>query len=120
MLIKKEETKKAVLEALADDYARKILEATIFKPKSVAEIMRECNVPMTSAYRRVKMLTDAGLLKVERVVVTEDGVKSELYKSNVQSVTVRFELGIIEIDVTTNVGAAERMAELFFSMKDAK
>ena len=120
MLINGEEAKKLVLEVLADDHARSILESTLLKAKSVPEITRECNVPMTSAYRRVKMLLDAGLLEVERSVVTEDGVKSELYKASVRSITVRFELGSLEVDVTTSVGAAGRMAELFFSMKGAK
>ncbi len=120
MLINNEETKKIVLEALADDYARAILESTVLKVKSVPEIMRECNVPMTSAYRRVKMLTDAGLLKIERLVITGEGVKTEFYRSNIREINVRFKLGLVEIDVTPNADAAERMANLFFSLKGEK
>lgn len=120
MLIRNELAKRAALEVLVDDYARSMLEATVYKAKSVPEIMRECNIPMTSAYRRVKKLTEAGLLKVERSVITDDGVKYELYRSNVRAITVRFEVGSVEVDVTPNVGAAEKMADLFFSMKGEK
>lgn len=116
MLIRSE-AKKAVLEALADEHARRILEDTIFKVKSVTDISRECSIPMTSAYRKVKMLTDAGLLRVERLVTTDQGAKYELYISNVKSIAVRFEAGVLEIDVTSNVGAAEKMANLFFSLR---
>ena len=116
MLIKSE-AKKAVLEALADEHARRILEDTIFKVKSVTDISRECNIPMTSAYRKVKMLTDAGLLRVERFVTTDQGVKYELFSSNVKSISVKFEAGLLEIDVTSNVGASEKMANLFFSLE---
>ncbi len=120
MLINQEETRKAVLKTLADDYARSILGSTVLKAKSVPEIMRECNVPMTSAYRRVKMLIDAGLLRIERSIITNEGVKYELYRSNVREINVRFALGEVEINVTPNADAAERMANFFFSMKAEK
>ena len=120
MLITDEETKKLVLEALADDYSKKILESTTFKAKSVPEIMRLCNIPMTSAYRRIKALTDAHLISIERSVITDEGVKYELYRSNVRDINVRYSIGSVEVDITPNGTAAERMAELFFSMKRGK
>ncbi|MBI2184953.1 MAG: helix-turn-helix transcriptional regulator [Thaumarchaeota archaeon] len=108
------------MAVLADPYARRMLESVVFKAKSVPDIMRECNIPMTSAYRRVKQLLDAGLLKVERLVITDAGVKYELYRSNVRAIGVRFEAGALEIDVSPNIGAAERMANFFFFMKAEK
>ena len=120
MLISEEEMKKAIVEALADDYAKRILDSTLLKAKSVPEIMRECNVPMTSAYRRVKMLHDAGLLSVEKTITTEEGSKYELYRSSVREILVKYARGEIEIDVTPNADAAGRMADLFFSMKGEK
>jgi len=120
MLIKDEPAKKVVLEVLVDDYARSMLEATIYKAKSVPELMRECNVPMTSAYRRVKKLVDTRLMRVERTMITDEGVKYELYRSNVRGISVKFEAGSLEVDLAPNVGAVERMADLFFTMKGEK
>jgi len=117
MLIKDEPAKKAVLETLADDYARRMLEATMYKAKSVPELMRECNVPMTSAYRRVKKLVDARLMRLERIVITDGGVKYELYRSSVRGISVKFVDGSLEVDITPSLGAAERMADLFYTMK---
>ena len=37
---------------------------TIEKPKSVIEIVKECGIPMTTAYRRVNELEENKILKV--------------------------------------------------------
>lgn len=94
-----------------------MLEATVYKAKSVPEIMRECNIPMTSAYRRVKKLMDAGLLKIERAVITEEGVKYELYRSCVRAISVTFKVGSIEIDIIPNLDTTDRLTDLFYSVR---
>ena len=54
MIITNEKQKEAILNALLDDYSRKILDSTIDKAKSITEIIREQDIPMTSTYRRVE------------------------------------------------------------------
>ena len=62
MIITNEKQKEAILNALLDDYSRKILDSTIDKAKSITEIIREQDIPMTSTYRRVKLLMEKGII----------------------------------------------------------
>lgn len=52
----------AVLEALADAGSRVILGAAATGPKTVADLAETCEIPTSTAYRKVNQLTDIGLL----------------------------------------------------------
>jgi hypothetical protein len=120
MQVVEDECKKAVLRALLDDQSRLILTSTILVPKSVVDITREQRIPVTSAYRKVKELKQDGLLKVERIVITEDGKKYELVRSAIRSASVQFDRGTLDVDVTANVGADEKMVKRFFTLREVK
>lgn len=112
--------KKAVIRALLDDQSRLILTSTMLVPKSVVDITQEQRIPVTSAYRKVKELKQFGLLKVERIVLTEDGKKYELVKSTIRSANVVFDKGILDVDVTANVEGDEKMVKMFFTLREVK
>ncbi len=118
MQVAEEERKKAVLRALLDDQSRLILKSTMLVPKSVIDITREQGIPVTSAYRKVKELKGFGLLKVERVVITDDGKKYELVRSAIRSARVQFDSGTLDVDVTANVEADEKMVKRFFTLRE--
>lgn len=92
--------------------------ATISKAKSVQEIIREKNIPSTSAYRRVKFLKKNGLIKIERIILDDDGSKYELLRSSISDITVKFQADSIEVGIKRNIAATERMTNLFFSLRD--
>ena len=115
-LVRDKNIKRAVLWALADEEALRIMTSTIWKPKSVVELIRECNLPHTSAYRLVNEMRDSGLLIADSQVLTEDGKKYSLYKSAFKSMTVRFERGEVEVEVETNHDAADDAFRLFYSL----
>jgi len=102
-----------LLRALADDEARKIIACAISAGKSVADIVRDCSIPHTSAYRLVNELKSQGLLIVERVMISKDGKKSLLYRSSVRSVLVKFEEGQINVEILPNDNITERTYRLF-------
>ena len=54
--------KKAILTALADPEAVSIINSTMNYSKSVSDIIRETNMPHTTAYRKIKWLVDEKLL----------------------------------------------------------
>ena len=120
MQVVEEERKKAVLRALLDDQSRLILTSTMLVPKSVVDITREQRIPVTSAYRKVKELKEFGLLKVERIVLTDDGKKFELVRSAIKAANVQFEKGILDVDVATNVEADEKLVKRFFTLREVK
>ena len=103
MIITNEKQKEAILNALLDEYSRKILNSTIDKSKSITEIIREQNIPMTSTYRRVKLLVDSKLIKVERSMVTEDGKRYYLYLSSIKNASIKYDEGKLIVEITPNI-----------------
>ena len=103
MIITNEKQKEAILNALLDEYSRKILDSTIDKSKSITEIIREQNIPMTSTYRRVKLLVDSKLIKVERSMVTEDGKRYYLYLSSIKNASITYDEGELIVEITPNI-----------------
>lgn len=120
LLIRDEKRRSLIVAALADEFSNRILASAIINPKSVMDLVREHGIPMTSAYRRVKELTECGLLDVERIVLTNDGKKYDLYRSTVRAVNVRFENGVLEVDVTPSSTATEKIMRRFLSLKEAR
>ena len=119
MQIDEDDRKKAVMRALLDDHSRLILTATMLAPKSVIDISEQ-NIPITSAYRKVKELKEFGLLKVERIVLTPDGKKFELVKSTIRTASVQFHKGTLNVDVTAGLEADEKFVRRFFALREAR
>ncbi len=117
MHITDEQAKDRVLKALADEYSRKMLNASIQKARSVVELSREQNIPMSSAYRRVHEMIEAGLITVERSVVTDDGKRYDLYRSTVKDVSMRFGPGAVEIELTPNEDVISKFMRMWSSMR---
>lgn len=53
---------KNILRALADDDKRNILMRLVNNPKPVNEVLRSCNIPKTSGYRKINSLIKEGLI----------------------------------------------------------
>ncbi len=90
-----------ILDALADRYSRIILAATINEPKSVIQLSKEYNIPVSTAYRKVHRLKKDGLIKVESSIIS-NGKRYFLYKSNIKAVNIMFTLDTLNVDVIIN------------------
>jgi predicted methyltransferase len=60
--------------------------STIGDSKTVFEICKENDLPISSTYKKIKKLKDLGLLFIDRIVINEKGKKVVFYKSKIQSV----------------------------------
>ena len=120
MIITDEKQKKVILNALLDEYSRKILDSTIDESKSITDIMREQDIPMSSTYRRVKLLMDNKLVKVERSMVTDDGKRYFLYLSNIKDASIRFNKGELIVEITPNIRERpeDRLLRSFSNIKE--
>ncbi len=96
--------RKAILKALSDEYSRTIMNYAIEKPKSVVDIVKDCNIPMTTAYRRVHELEENKILKVTGSIVTDDGKKYFLYQSRIKAIYVVFGLDALDVQIVDNDG----------------
>ncbi|MFC5278147.1 ArsR/SmtB family transcription factor [Halorubrum rubrum] len=78
-----------VLDALADESARRIV-AALSEPKTASELSEECDVPLSTTYRKLEKLTDASLLS-ESTDIRRDGQHTTRY-------SVAFEEVVVSID----------------------
>ncbi len=117
MRLQDEATKDRVFKALADEYSRSIILSTIQKSKSAVELSVEKNIPIATTYRRLHELQEAGLVAVERSVVTEDGKRFELYRSTVKIVAISFQVGSMEIELVPNEDMVAKFVRLWGYMR---
>lgn len=119
MHIGSDSSKRNILTALADPDMVKILDACMYKPRSVNDIIKECNIPHTTAYRKIKTLLDYNLLTVIKIAITEDGKKYSIFKSVLKSINVQYDGGEIVIEVEQNVDPLASIVERFFSLDES-
>lgn len=108
--------KEAILTALADPEAVSIINSTMNQSKSASDIIRETNVPHTTAYRKIKWLVDEKLLVVDKVLINDEGKKYSLFHSIFRSIIVKYENNKILIDAEENIEPLNRLTERFFSL----
>jgi cobalamin biosynthesis Co2+ chelatase CbiK len=117
MLVTKPETIHALTQALSDEYSMKIILSTIPKEKSVEDLSKENDIPLSTCYRRVHEMLDGGLLIVQRIVVTPDGKKYELLRSAFNGFSIKFEGGGMIVEAKVNEDIADKLHRMWVSMK---
>ena len=75
-----------VLDALADDAARKII-AALSEPKTASDLSEECDIPLSTTYRKLETLTETSLLE-ESTDIRRDGQHTTRYSVAFETVTV--------------------------------
>jgi len=90
-----------ILQSYADSDKRKILELTTGEARTTMEILKACNIPTTSAYRKVIELVEQYLL-IPSGSFFKNGRKIIKYKSIFESV----EINMIRNKVTITVKQA--------------
>ncbi|ELZ32105.1 hypothetical protein C465_07158 [Halorubrum distributum JCM 9100] len=98
-----------VLDALADDAARRIV-AALTEPKTASELSEECDIPLSTTYRKLEKLTDASLLS-ESTDIRRDGQHTTRYSVSFDAVTV-------SVDDGGEDGADRREFDVEFSRPD--
>lgn len=99
--IKDEIMQNKIIEAMSDHYSRIILEATRDHPKSAMEINSDYKIPISTTYRRLQMLCDAGFLTICGTI-SSDGKKFFMYKSKIKQIMTKIDGNKVEIEITQN------------------
>lgn len=116
MIVKNHAAKKAILTALADEEMMKILDCALFHLKSVNDIIKECDIPHTTAYRKIKWLLGENLLVVDKIEITSDGKKFSLFRSVFKSISVKYDVGNIIVEAEESFDIVDKITETFFSL----
>jgi predicted transcriptional regulator len=117
MIINSQKLKQIILSALADAEMVKILDRSMYKATPVNNIIKECNIPHTTAYRKINWLLDKGLLLIDKIEITSDGKKYSLVQSVFKSLLVKYDYNSLTVEAEYNLDAAEKLTERFLSLK---
>lgn len=103
----------AVLDALEDPACRAIVE-TLDRPMTASEISDACDIPLSTTYRKLDLLTDASLLE-EQTEIRSDGHHTTRYVLAVESVELTLsEDGAFEVEIVRPPRTAEeRLANMW-------
>ena len=116
LIVSEEPAKQRILSAMADEYSRKILTATIESPMSALELSKKYEIPITTVYRRIEELVEAGLIAAVKSGRTTDGKWYDLYRSLLRRIDVSFEKGDVRIDVSVNEHVADKFTRMWASI----
>ena len=109
--------KRAILSALSDEDMIKIIKFTTDVAISGNEIIKKCDVPHSTAYRKIKWMLENKLLAIETMKFTDDGKKFGLFKSTIHSINVNMEKnGNMTVMAIRNTGTKQFIAKKFLSM----
>ena len=106
-----------VLDALDDPECRDIV-GVLDEPKTASEISEDSDVPLSTTYRKLELLTDASLLN-EGVDIRPDGQHASTYEIDFEEVVIAlsedldFEVGIARQART----ADERLEDLWSEVR---
>ncbi|WP_251343475.1 winged helix-turn-helix domain-containing protein [Haloplanus halophilus] len=81
------EAVQSLLDALQDQDCRAVLDATGAESLSASELSEVCDLPLSTTYRKLDVLTDVGLLE-ERTRLCPDGKHASEYVRRVEGVAV--------------------------------
>ena len=104
------------MSALSDAHMHKILRSTSLSDRSVADIIREQQLPHSTAYKKIAELVKWGLLVLYRSEMIE-GKRVAFYKSTFRSINVMYS-GPLEtkVEAEPNADALERIAMRFYDL----
>src|SRR5512138_1161546 len=97
-----------ISQLLTDEYAVKILVATVRAPKSAQEIAQRYGIPIAACYRRIKDLEAAGLLVCRERRLSQQGKRVSYYLSMLKNAYVFFENGHLRVKFQLKTGGADR------------
>jgi DNA-binding transcriptional ArsR family regulator len=116
LIVSDEAAKQRILSAMADEYSRKILTATVEESMSALELSKKYEIPITTVYRRIEELVEAGLLAAVKSGRTTDGKWYDLYRSLLKRIDVGFEKGDVRIEVMVNEHVADKFTRMWTSI----
>lgn len=112
-----EQDPEELLGVLGNKYNAAILQAT-HAPKSAQELSEELDIPIATSYRRIEELEELDLLALENRELSEEGRRTSVYRRQIDSVTVEFGTGEIELALEERTAAKNALADMWADLGD--
>jgi len=85
---------------LTDEYAVKILAATVRSPRNAQQISEQFGIPIAACYRRIRELELAGMIICTERKLSRQGKRVCYYMSRVRTAALQFENGKLKVRFT--------------------
>lgn len=99
-----------VFELLADRHVRRILAVTGVKQQSARDLTDACDCSLSTAYRRLNVLTNRGFL-LEQTELGECGNHRSVYELNCSEIQITSDGGRVVVVLQFDDGSNERIIE---------
>jgi hypothetical protein len=96
-----------ILDAFGDEDKKRICTSVTNEAKIIYKILNECQIPQTSAYRKINSLIKDGLLTVEGYSITSEGKKVNKYRFLFQNIRIDINKKHITIEAQLNKQSLE-------------
>jgi predicted ArsR family transcriptional regulator len=106
-----------MLRVLGNEYNPEIL-SFAHEPRSAQELSDELDVPIATCYRRIEELTDADLLEHHDRVLSDERRRVNVYRRNIDEVTVEFSEGGVSVNVQERTQVKNRLDEAWRTLSE--
>jgi len=87
------------IEILGNKSSRSILSLTSRMECSAIQLCQELGIPLTTVYRKIKILEDIGLIKHVKTIINLSGNEEKYYHCVIDAVTVNFNKGMLSVSM---------------------
>jgi predicted transcriptional regulator len=94
---------------MADPDSPRIIQDIRNEPKGAVKISSDLDIPVSSVYRKLATLREAGLIFPKSYEITKEGKKQELYLSSVSEIKLDFRGDSIVIDLIPSTEIVNRI-----------
>ena len=115
-----EETRSKMMKAFSNVSLRQILVSCFDSPKAASTLAVDLDIPLSTAYNYVHELMEAGLLAVERSVITDDGKRYAMYRSVAREIRFLVSSNGTTVEIFPNEEVTTRFYRLWSSLKKVK
>ncbi len=103
MIITDQTRAQAIVQTFSDENSKKIILCTNSGSRSIEEISEEAGIPMSTCYRKMRTLLDAGFIRLERSNSVPYGKEHDCYRSTFSNLAIRIENGSLIVEVDSQV-----------------
>ena len=86
-----------LIELLGNKSSRAILSLTSRMECSALQLCLELGIPLTTVYRKLKVLEETGLIKHVKTIINLSGNEEKFYRCSINAVTVNFNRGMFDV-----------------------
>ncbi len=88
-----------LIELFADQQLRHILSLTSSREYSAIQLSQELGISLATAYRKLKLLEEAGIIKHVKTIINLSGNEEKYYRCAIREATIHFQNGAFSFDI---------------------